>query len=310
MTDKKICIIGGTGFVGQHLVTRFANIANVKLYIATRKLQQHQQLFKQFNNVELIVVNPFNAKQLQTFFQDCSVVINLVGILNEKGNKQTFRRLHIYLVQAIVDAAKVTGVKRFLHMSALHANDTHGPSLYLYTKGVGENFAHIRSQPFIHVTSFRPSVIFGPGDSFFNRFAGLLRFAPGVFPLACSNSQFQPIFIGDVVESFARAIDEPESYNKRYNLCGPKTYSLVELVSYTAQLLGRRIHIIKLNDTLSRLQGHVMGRLPNAPFSYDNYLSLQVNSVCTANDLAALGITPTALETIVPNYIPDIAKNL
>lgn len=302
MTNRKICILGGTGFVGQHLVARFANIAGVTLHVATRNLRRHQGLFQQ-SNVELVVVDPFNSVQLQKFLQDCAVVINLVGILNEAGKNQTFQHLHVDLVQAMVEAAQVTGVKRFLHMSALHANADAGPSRYQYTKGAGENVAHSRGQAFMNVTSFRPSVIFGPGDSFFNRFAGLLRFAPGVFPLACSNSRFQPVFIGDVVESFARALDAPDSYAKHYNLCGPKIYLLKELVGYTAHLLGRNIRVIGLNAALSRLQGHVMGVLPNAPFSYDNYLSLQVDSVCEADDFAAFGIVPTAVEMVVPNYI-------
>jgi len=302
MANQQICVIGGTGFVGQHLVARLSTIDNVNIRVAIRDTNRHQNLFKQ-DNVQLMVVDPFEPTQLQSFLANCTTVINLVGILNEAGSQQTFLRVHVELVKAIVDAAQVIGVKRFLHMSALHANVDSGPSRYLFSKGKGEHIAHNVNENFMQVTSFRPSVIFGPGDSFFNRFAGLLRFAPGVFPLACSNSRFQPIFVGDVVEAFANSINNSNTYGKSYNLCGPKIYTLGELVSYTAKTIGRQIHIIGLNDTLSRIQGHVMGILPGSPFSYDNYLSLQLDSVCKANDLLKLGIEPKPLENIVPTYL-------
>lgn len=302
MANQLICIIGGTGFVGKHLVSALTVSDNVTIKVATHRLQQHQNLFKH-PNVELQAIDVFNPTQLQNFLHHCTVVINLVGILNETGTKQTFSRLHSQLVTAIVNAAQITGVQRFLHISALHANAHKGPSRYLYTKGEGEDTAHNVGEKFMSVTSFRPSVIFGPGDSFFNRFAGLLRFAPGVFPLACSGSRFQPVFVGDVVEAFVRSIHDTNTYGKRYNLCGPTVYTLKELVDYTARTMKRRIHIVGLNDALSQVQGHVLGMLPNSPFSYDNYLSLQLNSICEANDFAALGITPQPLENIVPTYL-------
>lgn len=320
MTISRICILGGTGFVGGHLVKQLAADNNLELRLLTRKPQQHRDLLIRAG-IELISVNPFDSCQLQQAFNGCQAVINLVGILNEAGSKQTFKRLHVDLVRAIVEAAESTGIKRYLHMSSLHANADTGPSRYQFTKGEGEKLAHERGGAFMNVTSLRASVIFGPNDSFFNRFAGLLRFAPGFFPLACANSRFQPVFVGDVAQAFIKCLSDPNTFGKVYNLCGPEIFTLGELVAYTAQTMGRKIKVIALNDTMARLQGHVMGMLPNAPFSYDNYLSLQVDSVCGANvattasvskngsgaqqdnGLAALGITPTAINAIVPTYL-------
>jgi NADH dehydrogenase len=188
-------------------------------------------------------------------------------------------------------------------MSALNADQSQGSSDYLRSKGEGENHAHTLGQSSIHVTSFRPSVIFGRHDSFFNRFAGLLRLAPMVFPLACPEARFAPVYVGDVAQAFARSLNNADCYGKRYDLCGPRTFSLRELVVYTRDQLGLQTRILGLGDGLSRLQARVLGLLPGKPFSYDNYLSLQTDSVCSENALVSLGIAPTDIESIVPSYL-------
>jgi NADH dehydrogenase len=209
----------------------------------------------------------------------------------------------VQLVDILIDACREAGVRRLLHMSALNADESKGSSEYLRSKGQGENRAHTRGQASIHVSSFRPSVIFGPGDSFFNRFAGLLRLSPGIFPLACPDSRFAPVYVGDVAEAFARALDDPTAFAQRYDLCGPRVFSLRELVAYTAGRLELRTRIVGLGDRLSRMQARLLGLLPGKPFTLDNYLSLQTDSVCKKNGLAALGITPTDIEAAVPLYL-------
>jgi NADH dehydrogenase len=257
---------------------------------------------KVYPGVELVKVSQFDSASLQQHFIGCQTVINLIGILNET-KKSRFRTIHVALVDEIVDAAIKSGANRLLHMSALHADAGKGSSDYLRTKGEGENRAHTHGSSALKVTSFRPSVIFGPGDGLFNRFASLLSLSPGVFPLASPQSRFAPVYVGDVAEAFARALEDPSTADAHFDLCGPEVYSLKELVQYCARQLGLRRLIIPLNPSLSRLQARLLGVLPGKPFTMDNYLSLQTDSICSDNGLLALGISPQSLQSHVPAYL-------
>ena len=169
--------------------------------------------------------------------------------------------------------------------------------------------AHAAEADGIAVTSFRPSVIFGPGDSFFNRFAGLLALSPFAFPLACPQARFAPVYVEDVVRAFLTALDDDATAGQRYELCGPRTYTLRELVAYTARISGRRRLVVGLGDRLSRLQGQVLERVPGKPFSTDNYLSTKTDSVCSSNGFERLGIAPRSVESIVPGYLGASERN-
>ena len=207
-----------------------------------------------------------------------------------------------------MQACTQTKVKRLLHMSALHANEA-GPSHYLRSKGRAEKRVHQVSSHDINVTSFRPSVIFGPGDSFLNRFAALLRQLPLIFPLACPGSRFQPVYVENVAEVFCDALGNHETYGQVYNLCGPRTYTLQALVEYVAKLTGTRRYVYGLNDWQSWMQAAVVEwsiLLPwvkEKPFSLDNYRSLGVDSICPVGHGLPLGITADALEDIAPGYL-------
>lgn len=302
MSEKNICIIGGTGFVGHHLINQLTrNGWNVR--VPTRRRERHRDLLVN-PRVQLIEANVYEPAVLRRLFADCDVVVNLVGILNERGHSGLgFARTHVDLPGEIIEAMRASEVKRLLHMSALNAYPREEHSHYLRTKGLGEDLVHAAAAHGIKVTSFRPSVIFGPGDSFFNRFAMLLRLTPLVFPLACPNSRFAPIFVGDVAAAMCRALEDAGSIGKHYDLCGPEVYTLVELVEYTARQIGVRRHIWKLSDSLSWLQARMLEFVPGKPFSRDNYWSLQKDSVCTQNSLSELGITPTSIEVVVPGYL-------
>ena len=230
-------------------------------------------------------------------------VINLVGILNEKGDDGLgFRRAHVDLAEKIVHACQHTGITRLLHMGALHADAKKAPSYYLRSKGEALELVHAARD--LEVTSFCPSVIFGPGDSFFNRFASLLRLMPGVMPLACGNTRFAPVYVGDVAEAFVRSLNNPATYGKNYNLCGPHVYTLKQLVEYTAQQLGIKRRVLGLGPGLSRLMANVFEYVPLfKPITRDNYRSLQVDSVCNETFPAIFGITPRAIEELVPAYL-------
>ncbi|MCU7931967.1 MAG: complex I NDUFA9 subunit family protein [Candidatus Thiodiazotropha sp. (ex Codakia rugifera)] len=297
---KKVCILGGSGFVGNHLVAKLSS-RGFACRLLIRHPQRHMPL-KVCPNTELIQTHRLDKETLTEQFTDCHTIINLIGILNE-SKTQKFRDIHIELVDTIVDAAIQAGASRLLHMSALNADAGKGLSQYLRSKGEGENRAHTHGSTGLDVTSFRPSVIFGPGDSFFNRFASLLRHSPFIFPLASPQSRFAPVFVDDVTEAFVVAIENPETVGKHYELCGPQSYSLSALVKYTADTLGIKRWVIPLNDGLSRLQAHLLGHVPGRPFTLDNYLSLQSDSVCQQNGLSELGIHPQAIESHVPLYL-------
>ena len=303
MLIRRICILGGTGFVGRALANRLAR-EGLQMRILTRDRERNRRSLILLPNVDLVQANVHDPDALALHFTGCDVVVNLVGILNERGRDGSgFRFAHVDLARKIIEACRSAGVRRLLHMSALNADARSGPSHYLRSKGEGEDLVHAAAE--LHVTSFRPSVIFGGEDSFFNRFARLLRLTPAVFPLACPAARFEPVHVGDVVEAFWLTLVDPGAYGRRFSLCGPRAYSLQQLVEYTAQCIGARRRVIPLPDLLSRIQAAVFDFVPGKPFSTDNYLSTRVDSVCGCNDLPALGITPVALEAIVPAYLSD-----
>lgn len=293
MTMPSLCVLGGTGFVGQRLVGRLAN-EGYRLKVLTRHRHRHQGLLV-MPRVTLIEADVHDPRALETQFVGCEAVINLIGILN--GPEQAFHTLHVDLPGLIAAQCRQAGVSRLLHMSALGADAEHGPSLYLRTKGEGERA--VNAVPDLHTTVFRPSVIFGPDDGFFNRFATLLKLSP-VFPLACAQARFAPVYVDDVVSAFVQSLNNPATFGQILELCGPRSYTLRELVDYTAQLLDRRPWIVNLPDRLARLQARMLTHVPGQPFTLDNYLSLQVDSVCRCGGLERLGIVPQSVEAVMP----------
>lgn len=301
MVLHKLCLLGGTGFVGRRLAAHLSR-AGHDVVIPTRQAVRHRDLLV-LPTVRLMEGDVHDAGFLRQQFEGRDSVINLVGILNEKGRSGTgFARAHAELPEKIVAACREAGVTHLLHMSALHAART-APSHYLRTKARGEEAVHRAGGPDFHVTSFRPSVIFGPGDGFLNRFAGLLRLVTGVFPLACPDAKFQPVYVEDVVRAFAESLDNHKTFGQRYDLCGPKVYALREIVEYVANLIGKKVYVVGLPDALSYLQAAVLEFAPGKPFSLDNYRSLQVDSVCEKGFPGLFGIVPTSLEAIAPNYV-------
>jgi NADH dehydrogenase len=301
MALHKICLLGGTGFVGKRLAARLS-AAGHDIVILTRRAVRHRDLLV-LPTARLAEGDVHDPEFLRRQLEGKDTVINLIGILNEKGRSgKGFTRAHAELPEKIVLACREAGVSRLLHMSALHASRM-APSHYLRTKALGEEAVHRAEGPDFHVTSFRPSVIFGPGDGFLNRFAGLLRLTPGVFPLACPGARFQPVYVEDVVRAFTESLDNHKTFGQRYDLCGPQVYTLREIVEYVAKLIGRRVCVIGLPDGLSYLQAAMLEFAPGKPFSLDNYHSLQVDSVCEEGFPEVFGITPTSLEEIAPGYL-------
>ncbi len=299
MKIQKICVLGGTGFVGRHLATRLAN-RGYSLRVLTRHPQRHREI-EVLPGAELLSADIHDSKALAEQFTGCDAVINLVGVLHEYPN-QSFRAVHAELPAKIVEACRAAGIKRLLHMSALHADATKGPSQYLFTKGEGERTV-MQAQD-LAVTCFRPSIIFAPDDDFFNKFAGLLKFSL-VLPLACPNSRFAPVYVEDVAQAFEVALENDATIGQSYELCGPRVYTFKEIVEDIARMLGKKRLVVGLPDSLAQLQAKIFGLLPVKIFTMDNYLSLQVDSVCSCNGLEALGITPHSVEGIMPVHFAE-----
>lgn len=294
-------MLGGSGFVGSALVARLAN-AGHRVKVLSRNPARARQLAV-LPTVEIVRANVHQGAVLSRELASCDVAINLIGILNEPGRSGSgFMAAHAELARTLVDAAVRNDVARLLQMSSLGADAKLGPSHYLRSKGIAED--HVRAAPAsLDYTIFRPSVIFGPGDSLLNRFAGLLQLTGGVLPLARPDARFQPIYVDDVVEAFVRALPGGATSRQSYELGGPEIVSLQQLVEFTAQTIGVRPRILRLPDGIARLQGWVMDFIPGKPFSSDNYRSLSVDSVCSDDGCARLGIKPQSLQAIVPGYL-------
>ncbi|MFB4202327.1 N-acetyl-alpha-D-glucosaminyl-diphospho-ditrans,octacis-undecaprenol 4-epimerase [wastewater metagenome] len=300
MRVDSVCILGGSGFVGRHIANRLANTP-VRIRVITTNRERSRHLLP-IPNLELVEADIHDADTLRREISGFDAVINLVGVLNdEPGRGRGFDEVHVRLVRNLVEGARAAGVKRLLHMSALGAAPE-APSRYQQTKAEGERIAMEANRAGFGVTVFRPSVIFGPEDNFLNQFATMLRMAP-FLPLPTPEARFKPVYVGDVAQAFVNCLNDPDTFGERYELCGPSVYTLRELVSYCAELIGTNKPIIGLSDRLSRLQARVMERVPGKPYSMDNYLSSQVDNVCSDDGLARLGIHPTAVEAVVPMYV-------
>lgn len=286
-----LCVLGGTGFVGARVVAHLA-AAGYRLRLPTRNPVNARHLTV-LPNARLLRADVHDPDTLARLVAGCDGVVNLVGILNEAGDDGSgFRHAHAELAAKLVRACEAADVPKLVQISALHA-DVNGPSHYLRSKGLAE--ASITSAQSLRWTILQPSVIYGPGDSFLNRFAGLLGQLPLALPLACPGSRFAPVHIDDVVAAVERALHDGTTDARTYELCGPEIYTLRELVQMIAVATGRRRWIIGLPDWAARLQARVMERLPGKMFTMDNYRSLGVPSVCRSNGCAELGIAPRSL---------------
>jgi NADH dehydrogenase len=301
MKRQRLVILGGTGFVGSHLVPRL-HAEGHTIIVLSRNREQHRELTV-LPRASVVNCDVHDADALRRQLAGADACINLVGILNERGSDGSgFRKAHVELTAIALAACEAAGVARYVQMSALRAGE--GESFYLKTRGEAE--ARVKASR-LAWTIFRPSVIFGPGDGLFFRFASLLRIAP-VLPLARANAKFAPVYVGDVAEAFARAIAHPQTASHVYELFGPNAITLAELVRWTADIIGKRRWIIPLPDALGAIQAHVGEWLPGKPISRDNFKSLKIDSVGTNDGLAALGIVATPMDIIVPRMLRGVSR--
>jgi len=301
VTPQRVVVVGGSGFVGRHLVARLSALGHA-VVVPTRRRESAKHLIL-LPTVEVVEADVHDRAVLARLLAGAAAVVNLVGILNESG-RATFARSHVELVRTLTAACATAGVPRFLQMSALHA-DPAGPSRYQRSKGEAE--ALVKASP-LAWTIFRPSVIFGPEDAFLNLFAQLSRLLP-VVALASPDARFQPVYVGDVAHCMAHALSDDATHGQSYDLCGPTAYTLRDLVRYVGQVSGAVRPIIPLGPGLSRLQATVLEMLPGTLMSRDNLASMTRDSVCDCAFPAVFDIAPTALEAIAPEYLAPAARH-
>lgn len=293
----RIVLVGGSGFLGKHLLHALTEDGH-ECVVLTRAAQRRSTT-GMLPGVELVQADIFDIATLTRLFAGAGAVISMAGILNESGGGgKGFHKVHVELVAGIIKACQQANIERLLHVSALNAGK--GSSHYLQSKGEAE--ALLRKADSLKVTLFQPSVIFGRGDEFFNRFATMLSLAP-VMPLACPKSRLQPVYAGDVAAAMLASLEDPMTWGQCYELAGPKSYSLKELVEFTAKAKRLRRLIIGLPGPLSAMMAAVMNLVPGKPLSWDNYQSLKIDNTSNENGFAYFGISPRSIELVVPDYL-------
>ncbi|HYL88666.1 MAG TPA: complex I NDUFA9 subunit family protein [Burkholderiales bacterium] len=290
MRYGRILVLGGSGFVGRHLVAALVR-RGARVTVPSRR-REHAKHLILLPTVDVVEADVLQRGVLDRLVRGQDAVINLVGIL--QGD---FQRAHIEIPLAAIAACRAAGVERLMHISALGASPD-APSEYLRSKAKGEQA--ILDADDRHVTVLRPSVIFGPEDRFLNQFATMARWLP-VLAVPCPNARFQPVYVGDVARAMAVALEDTETFGQKYDLAGPREYRLKELVELVCALTHHQRLVVGLPDSLSYLQASLLEMLPGQLMTRDNYRSMQVPNTTSAP--WPLGGERQSLEAIAPAYL-------
>lgn len=293
----RVLVLGGTGFVGRSVCAALAS-RQWRVRVLTRDAAKARPL-SVLPSLEVYPGSPHDEATLTRALEGVDAVVNLVGILHE-SRRESFQRAHVELPARVARACREAGVPRLVHMSALKA-DPAGPSAYLRSRGLGEQ-AVWREAGDLAVTALRPSVIFGREDRFVNLFAAMATFAP-VIPLAGGRARFQPVWVEDVARAIAECLPDGRTAGQTYELCGPRSYTLAEIVSWAARLRGLRRIVVPLPNWAANLQAWVLEHLPGPLMTRDNLRSMSVDNVCACGWPDILGFAPGAMEDVVPVYL-------
>lgn len=299
MRINQVCVVGGSGFLGSALAHKLS-VAGYAVKVLSRRYERAKHLTL-LPNVHVVECDLASDAELALHLQSGDAVVNLVGILHETG-QDTFEALHHRLPQRLAGLCQRLGIRRLLHVSALQAR-ADAPSAYLRSKALGEA-AVMACADALDVTIFQPSVIFGRDDNFLNMLATLVKLTP-VVVLAKPEARFQPIWVEDVADAMTHSLNDVDTCGKRYELGGPRVYTLRELVEFVMFVLGKRRKIVGLNDRLSYWQAYALEKLPVKLMTRDNFYAMQTDSICSGPLAKALGITPSSIEAIVPEYLAN-----
>jgi len=308
MSLRNVLVIGGSGFIGRHLVAALA-ARGVRVTVPARRRERAKHLIL-LPTVDVVGADVGDPATLGRLAAGQDAVVNLAGILHgrrgradERGPNDygpDFARAHVELPQAVIAACREHGVRRVVHMSALGASPT-APSEYLRSKGIGEQVMLAAED--LRSTLFRPSVVFGPEDRFLNLFAMLARLSP-VLALPCPEARFQPVYVADVVRALLAALDDRESAGERHDLAGPTVYTMRELAEFVCAVTGRRRLVAGMPGWAARLVARLWELAPAPLLSRDNLASMSVPSISDTG--LPYGIVPTAMEAVAPAWLAPV----
>ena len=301
-----IAIYGGSGFIGRHVVRALAKTgARMRIAVRRPELAGFLQPLGGVGQIIPVQANVRYPDSLLAAANGADAVINLVGILAPSG-KQTFNAVQDEGARHVAEAARAAGAKAFVHMSAIGA-DANSPSVYARTKAAGE--AAVK-EVFPDAVILRPSVVFGPEDEFFNRFAALARLSPALPLIGGGKTQFQPVFVGDVAKAVVAALTGKAQAGAMYELGGPEILSMKEVMERVLTYTMRKRMLVPLPFPLAKLQGAILQLLPNPPLTLDQVRLLEKDNVVSEaakrdrRTLEGLGIVdPVAIEAVVPDYL-------
>lgn len=301
MRNRRVCVVGGSGFIGRYVVKRLAARGAV-VCVVSRHASEARFLkpMGDVGQIALIDAGLSDEAALAAALQGASAVVSSVGVLYERG-RQRFQLLHVDGPARLARLATAAGARHFVHVSALSA-DARAASAYARSKAEGE--AAVGSA-FPAATILRPSLVFGPEDDFFNRFGAMARVAPALPLVGGGGTRFQPVYVGDVADAAVAALERPEAEGKTYELGGPTVLTFRELMELLLAEIGRRRLLVPLPFGLASLMAFFLGVMPKPMLTRDQVKLLRKDTVVTrgALGLADLGISPTALALVLPTYL-------
>ena len=303
-SEMLVTVFGGSGFLGRHVVRALAN-RGYRIRVAVRRpeLTGYLQPLGRVGQIQAVQANVRVGPSVEAAARDCDAVINLVGILFERG-RQRFDAVQEQGAENMARAA-VAARARLVHISAIGA-DENSPSDYAQSKADGERRV-LAADP--QAIIMRPSIVFGPEDQFFNRFAALARFLPALPLPGGGHTRFQPVFAGDVAEAIALAVDGKAKAGASYELGGPDIKTFKELMEFMLATVERRRLLLPVPFAMMKLQAMVLQFLPNPPLTPDQVELLKSDNIVSAaaheqgRTLEALGLVPNSVAAVVPDYL-------
>ena len=299
--QRIIAIFGAGGFLGKHLMRQLTKLG-YRVKVATRNpyLKGYLKPLGNPGQIELFKTNIFNLEDVRQILKDCDFAINLVGILYET-RKQKFNQIHSQFPHLLSNLCSEIGIKNLVHISALGVAERHN-SLYMQSKLQGEKNIQNNFKPSVIL---RPSIVFGPEDKFFNTFASIAQFSPGLPLVGGGKTKFAPIYVGDVAKAIVKAIDLNNSEPQIYELGGPENYSFKELMKILLTEIKKKRFLIPIPFGIAKFQSYFLQMMPNPLLTPDQVELLKHNNIVSGNypTLKDLGISGTPIQSILSKYI-------
>ena len=301
MNNSLVTIFGGSGLLGRYTVRAFARAGwRIKVGVRHPNLAHYLPPMGQVGQILVTKANVLDADQVAAAVKGADVVVNLVGILHPGGG-QSYQSVHVDAARTIAKAAKAAGVSTLIHVSTMNINVD---SLSAYARSKAEGEIALREE-FPQATLIKPSLVFGPEDQFFNKFAGLARILPFLPLIGGGHTKFQPVFAGDVADAIVKCAEDPATRGKSYELGGPAVYSFKDMLKLLLRETGRSRPLIPVPFWLASIQAVFLQFLPGKLLTPDQVKFLRTDNVVTpgALTLQNLGITPDSLEAVAPAYL-------